>query len=72
MERAEILEQAEKFHKKGTQVWGLIKHVLYYGHFTIRQISESPFYYNAPNKIKQHVMQFFDTHKEFGLTLSEE
>lgn len=72
MDRDLILQEVEKTHKKGTQVWGLIKHCLFYGKFTVRQISEAPFSYNAPNKIKQHVMNYFDQHKDFGLRLVDE
>ena len=72
MDRLKILEEVEKTHKKGSQPWGLIKHCLYYGKFTVRQISESSFYFNAPNKIKQIVMNYFEENKDFGLKLMEQ
>lgn len=72
MNREEILKEVEKTHKRGSQVWGLIKHVLYNKSFSIRQISEKPFCFNAPNKIKQKVMNYFDLHKDLGYVLAEE
>ena len=72
MEKEKILEEVEKHYSKGSQPWGMIKHLLYYKKVSIRQLCEAPFYYNAPNKIKQIVMNYFEQNKDFGLRLMEQ
>lgn len=57
---------------RGTDLWGVLDHLIHYKKITVRELCEAPFKSNAPNKLIQKIKEHFEENPQMKVVLTYE
>ena len=57
---------------RGTDLWGVLEHLIHYKKITVRELCEAPFKSNAPNKLIQNIKEYFEQNPQYKIALTFE